>query len=99
MKTGKRLFSLCAVVLLGIGLTLSPAVAASKPIPPELTAYLPPLIRAHNFRCDTLDQMTFRARSERGDVYQAVCNEDTAFYRYRITMTPDNKVYIKPWSE
>jgi len=99
MKTTKRFSHLSAAVLLGLGLTISPVLAAAKPLPAELTTELPPLIRAQNFRCDTLDQMTFRAHSERGDIYQAICNEATAYYRYRITWTPDNKLYIKPWSE
>jgi hypothetical protein len=80
-------------------LGLSSFAYAADDVHPAFAEHLPTVIQAYNMRCHTVNRVTMKARTERGDVFEVICDRETAFYRYRVIMTPDRKLIIRPWSE
>src|ERR671917_804898 len=74
---------------------IGPSLAGKK-LEPAITEGLPPLIRAQNLKCNTVDQMIHRGDTERGVVFLMICDDKTAHYRYRLLYTPDGKMFIRP---
>jgi hypothetical protein len=94
---------LLIIIIFGLGFIGLVSTPSSAPpvakLDPALTEHMPPLIRKMGMRCGAISRMTLQAKTERGDVFKAICDEATYFYQYRILYTPAGNMTIRPWSE